>query len=151
MKELEKIFISYLKTKGLRCTPERKELLDGIFSIQSHFDADTLYDFLKQKKSSLSKATIYRSLPLFLRSGILKESPRLHGRSQYELIYGHEHHDHLICLSCSRIIEFKHDMIEELQNQVCKEYGFIPMDHNLSIRGYCRKCRKKQQDLPPDI
>jgi Fur family transcriptional regulator, ferric uptake regulator len=146
MEELEKIFISYLKAKGLRCTPERKEILNGIFSIKSHFDADTLYDFLKKQKSTLSKATIYRSLPLFLQSGILKESPRSQGRSQYELIYGHDHHDHLICLSCNRIIEFKHEGIEKLQKQVCRAYQFTPVDHNLSIRGYCNECVKKREE-----
>jgi Fur family ferric uptake transcriptional regulator len=146
MRDLENKFVSYLKVKGLRCTPERREILHGIFSIKSHFDADTLYDYLKKKKSSLSKATIYRSLPLFLQSGLLKESPRSRGRSQYELIYGHEHHDHLICLSCNRIIEFKHDGIEKLQNQVCRGYDFTPVDHNLSIRGYCRECVKKMDE-----
>ena len=144
MKELEKIFISYLKERGLRCTPERREILYGIFSIQRHFDADALYDYLKSQKSALSKATIYRSLPLFIKSGILKKSPPSQGRSQYELIYGLEHHDHLICISCNNIIEFKHDMIEKLQDQVCQEYGFRPVEHNLSIRGYCRECQKKQ-------
>jgi Fur family ferric uptake transcriptional regulator len=143
METLEKTFKNFIRDKGLRYTPERRVLLEGILSIGSHFDADTLYDFVKEKNRGLSKATIYRSIPLFIESGILKKSPRFHGREQYELIYGHEHHDHLICLSCGRIIEFKHEIIEELQNNVCNQYRFQPVDHSLSIRGYCRDCRKK--------
>ncbi|MBN2443514.1 MAG: transcriptional repressor [Spirochaetales bacterium] len=144
MKELEKIFINFLKKQGLRYTPERKEVLHGILQIHKHFDADDLYDFLKSHNGSLSRATIYRSLPLFLESNILRESPRSEGRTHYEITYGHEHHDHLICLSCGKIIEFKHDMIEQLQNKVCKEYDFIPLDHSLSIRGYCKECKNKK-------
>ncbi|MBN2534578.1 MAG: transcriptional repressor [Spirochaetales bacterium] len=146
METLEKIFIDFIKKKGLRYTPERKTVLEGILSIGSHFDADILYDFLKNKREDLSMATIYRSIPLFIESGILKKSPRSRGREQYELIYGHDHHDHLICLSCGKIIEFKHEIIEKLQNEVCIHYNFQLIDHSLSIRGYCRDCRTKKQE-----
>jgi Fur family ferric uptake transcriptional regulator len=145
MGKQETVFREYLRKNGLRYTPERKIVLKAILSIGGHFDVDALYDWLKQNDKTLSKATVYRTMPLFLEIGFVKESLRSQGRAQYELTFGHEHHDHLICLGCGKIIEFKDDRIEELQELVCKKYEFHTIDHRLAIRGYCKECRKTLQ------
>ena len=109
-----------------------------------HFDADELHDLLKSKGETLSAATIYRTLPLFVQSGIIKETLRARGRARYEHVWGHEHHDHLECVSCGRIIEFKDDELERLQDKVCRTHGFRAVEHRLGIRGYCAACRAKR-------
>jgi Fur family ferric uptake transcriptional regulator len=132
-------FRDYLRENGLALTAARRAVLEGIVACTGHFDADTLHSNLK--KRGVSAATIYRTLPLFVKSGIITETLREKGRTCYER--ASSHHDHLECLMCGRIIEFKDDGLEKLQEAVCRSRGFTPVDHHLGIRGYCAACRKK--------
>ena len=136
-------FRSYLKENGLTFTSARNAILAGIIAAKGHFDADELLDSLKRKGEKLSAATIYRTLPLFVKSGIIKETLRSRVRARYEHVWGHAHHDHLECMVCGSIIEFKDDELESLQNKVCRKHGFQPVEHRLWIRGICAACRKK--------
>ena len=136
-------FKGYLKEKRLKFTPGRKVILEGIFSFHRHFDVEELYEKLRKNGEKLSRATIYRAMPLFIESGFVKEILHCRGKASYEHIFGHKHHDHLLCVKCGRVIEFKEDKIEKLQNEVCKKYDFKPIEHRLGIRGYCRMCRAK--------
>lgn len=136
-------FRNFLKENGLTLTTARKAILMGIVEAEGHFDADDLHDSLKKKGTRLSAATIYRTLPLFVKSGIIRETLRSRGRARYEHMWGHEHHDHLECIVCGKIIEFKDDELETLQNKVCGKHGFQPIEHRLGIRGFCDSCRTK--------
>lgn len=136
----EEIFRAHLKKRGLKFTPERKMVLVGVFSLHKHFDVDQLYESLRNNGEYLSRATIYRTLPLLVESGLIKEAMRCQGRTTYEHVLGHNHHDHLVCISCGKIIEFEEEKIEKLQDAICKRYGFKPVEHRLGISGYCKKC-----------
>ena len=136
----EDIFRDYLKSKGLKFTPERKLILKEVFSFHKHFDVEELYYKLRKNNKNISRATIYRTLPLLVRSNLVKETMRYKNNANYEHIFGHDHHDHLLCIKCGKIVEFKEDKIEELQNLVCKKYDFKPVEHRLGIRGYCYEC-----------
>ncbi len=137
-------FSSFLKSKGLKFTPERRAILEGVFSFHKHFDVDQLYDKLQGQGEHISRASIYRTIPLLIKSGLIAESLRCQGRVSYERIFGHEHHDHMLCIKCGKVAEFRNEKIEELQREVCKEYGFMALEHRLGIRGYCKRCRKKK-------
>ncbi len=141
----EEKFCNFLKLKGLKFTPERKTILKEIFSFHSHFDVDKLYDKLREQKEHISRATIYRTLPLLVGSNLISEALRCEGKISYEHIYGHEHHDHMICIKCGKIIEFRNENIEKLQNEICKKYGFKAVEYRLGIRGYCNKCSKRSK------
>jgi Fur family ferric uptake transcriptional regulator len=136
-------FRSFLRENGLTLTSARSAIFQGITAFRGHFDADELLDALKRRGESLSAATVYRTLPLFVRSGIIRETLRLRGRSRYEHAWGKEHHDHLQCISCGAVIEFKDDALEKLQDRVCRRHGFRPVEHRLGIRGYCASCDKE--------
>ena len=138
-------FRSYLRENGLSLTSARRAILEGIVSSRGHFDADELHDALKRRGESLSAATIYRTLPLFVQSGIIRETLRARGRSRYEHAWGQAHHDHLECLSCGAVIEFKDDALERLQDRVCRSHGFRPVEHRLGIRGYCASCDRERK------
>ena len=71
---------------------------------------------------------------------------RCQGRSQYERTSGFPHHDHLVCIKCGKIFEFKDDGIERRQNRVCRRFGFKSTGHRLGVRGYCRSCQTKLKD-----
>jgi Fur family transcriptional regulator, ferric uptake regulator len=134
-------FRAFLKENGLTLTAARRAILEGIAAARGHFDADELHAALKGR--GVSAATIYRALPLFVEAGILRETLRARGRSRYEPAFGREHHDHLECLSCGAVIEFRDDALEALQDRVCRRHGFRPVEHRLGIRGYCRACARK--------
>ena len=139
----EKKFRESLREKGLKFTPERRTILEGVFSLHGHFDADQLYERLKKQNRRLSHASIYRTFPLLVKRNLISEALSCQGRASYEHILGHRHHDHMVCVECGRIIEFENGEIERLQNEACRKYGFVPVAHKLGIRGYCRKCLKK--------
>jgi Fur family ferric uptake transcriptional regulator len=66
-----------------------------------------------------------------------------HGSSLYESNFKREHHDHLICIQCGKIVEFMNDVIEKEQNAIVKKNGFQMISHKLEIRGICKDCQKK--------
>ncbi len=129
-------FRDYLSKRELKFTPERKMILKTILSLHTHFDVDELYQELTQEKADISRATIYRTLPLLLNSGIIKQTLLCQDKSKYEYVFGHRHHDHMLCITCGQVIEFRDEQIEKRQAEVCKKYGFQPVEHRLGIRGY---------------
>ena len=82
------IFREYLKANGLKFTPERRLILEGIFSFSGHFDVDKLYDKLHREAKGLSLATIYRTLPHLVSAGLIREVMRCQDRPQYEKSFG---------------------------------------------------------------
>ena len=136
-------FKNFLKKKQLKFTPERQAVLKGIFSLHRHFDVDDVYDKLRKNGENICRATIYRTLPLLVESAFITETFRCQGRGNYEHIFGHEHHDHMLCIKCGKVIEFRNEKIKKLQEGICKRYGFKPVEHRLGIKGYCKKCQAK--------
>ncbi len=135
-------FKSFLKQRGLKYPRKRKQILEEVSSLHRHFTADLLYDKLRQQKKNISRATVYRCLPLLVDSGILRETVSLEGKNNYELNQKNQHHDHLLCVACGRIIEFQEKRVERLKDYICRKNQFSPLEHKLEIKGYCRKCRK---------
>ena len=143
----EEKFNRYLKSKRLKFTPERKIILQEVFSFHKHFNADQLFEKLHQKNRQISRATVYRTLPLLVESGLIVETLRCQGKVSYEQIFKHKHHGHLVCIKCGRVIEFRQEEIEKLQNAVCEKYNFKAVEHKLGIRGYCRRCLSRYPAL----
>lgn len=131
----------YLRPKGLKFTPERQLILKEVFSTHRHFEVDDLFVRMRRRDKRISCSTIYRTLRLLVECGLLREVIFGERHSHYEHVLGHEHHDHLLCLGCKRVIEFRNSSIESLQERVCREHEFQPRGHRLQITGYCRKCR----------
>ena len=140
-------FSNFLKERGLKFTPERKIILEGVFSLHKHFDTEELYGKLRKQGKHLSRATIYRTLPLLVESDLIRETLRCQGRISYEHIFGHKHHDHMICIKCGRIVEFRSEGIEKFREAICKKYGFKAVEHRLGIKGYCKRCQSKIENV----
>ena len=140
MTEEENKFRDYLKNNGLKYTPERQIILNQVFSNHDHFEADDLLVAVRKQSKKVSKATIYRTLAHLVKSGLLREAIFGEKHAHYEHVYKHKHHEHLICLSCNKIIEFSNQRLEEIQNDVCVERKFKPESHRLQIFGYCTDC-----------
>ena len=136
-------FREYIKEKGLRNTPERETIIDEIFSIHDHFDVDELFLRLRNKKKRISKASVYRTIPLLIDSGLIKEVFFEDGHLHYEHIYGHTHHCHLRCVSCGKIIEFADDQIGTIQARIGEKYSFAITAHRFELQGFCPQCAQR--------
>ena len=137
------IFRKYLERRGLKLTAERQALFDELFARHEHFEADELLVRLRAKHKKISRATIYRTLDLLVDSGIVGRVRIGETGYRYERLRAGEHHDHLICNECGRVIEFFEPRIESLQDVVCERYGFLPLSHSHQMRGICRQCRPR--------
>lgn len=136
-------FEKFLRTKDLRLTSQRRDILDRAAAMGRHFTADELADAFRARRVRPSKATVYRTLSLLTESSILEEHEfKKRESSVYEFAWGREHHDHLICIACGKIEEFFSQAIEDLQDAVAKDHGFEPRFHSQKIYGECRACRK---------
>lgn len=142
MNDPEAKFAEYLRSKGLKFTPERREILREIFASHDHFDVETLFEILKKKGERISLATIYRLIPLLVESGMIRRATRLEGHVTYEHLFGHKPHHHLVCIRCGQIVEFRDEGIEDLLNQVCRKHGFSPIDQRMGVRGICAACQE---------
>lgn len=136
-------FEGFLRGRQLKLTGERRALLAAVLSWGSHFDADTLHLALKQRGEDVSRATVYRTLDLLVQCGLVRKDSLGHHQAQYEAVKAGEHHDHLICLNCSTVIEFYREDLEALQDAICAERKFKPLHHSLQIFGLCPACRGK--------
>lgn len=136
----EKKFKNYLQKRGLKFTPQRKTILREVFSTHKHFRADDIFLRVTQKRTCISRASVYRTIELLVKSGLLRQVISGEKHRHYEHTFGHDHHDHLFCLGCGKVIEFKRERIEKLQEEVCRQHGFKPLEHRLQILGYCNKC-----------
>lgn len=145
-------FSEYLKKKGLKTTSQRLLVAEKIFSIHNHFTAESLQEELKDRRDEISKATIYRILSIMVEAGLLKEHNFGKDYKYYEHIIGHEHHDHIICVECGRIVEFMDERIEELQKSAAKDNGFTITGHDLNIYGICsspKTCSYNRRNANP--
>lgn len=139
----EQKFEEFLKLKELKYTSERKFILKAIFSFNKHFDVEELFEKLREQGNHISRATIYRTIPLLLQNGLITEGLHCQGKTSYENIFNKKHHDHLICINCGKITEFYNEKIEKLQEEVCRQHNFVLIEHRLGIKGYCEDCYKK--------
>ncbi|MCL4536111.1 MAG: transcriptional repressor [Nitrospirae bacterium] len=133
-------FREFLTTKRLKLTKERNEILDEILDMKKHFDPEELFVRLKTKGSKVSRASVYRTIPLLIESGLLEEVERIDRHAHYERVSEDRHHDHMICIKCGKVIEFYSPTLEMLQDEICQKEKFKGIRHTLEILGYCEKC-----------
>jgi Fur family ferric uptake transcriptional regulator len=140
MENADKVFKRYLEKHGLRFTQERRLILEEISSISDHFEVEDLVRQFRSGGKKVSTASVYRTIPLLIDAGIIIKNPCDQMQARLEPVFGHEHHDHLVCIRCKKIVEFKDDEIEKLQEAVAKKNGFLMVGHRLVISGYCPDC-----------
>lgn len=142
MKSEQEAFQEFLERKGMRLTPERQAIMTEVFAEHEHFDVEGLIMRLRQKGSRTSRASVYRTLALLVESGLVQEVFFEEGHMHYEHIYGHDHHCHLRCLGCRKIIEFRHPVVEATEQEIGTAHGFTVTGHRLEIFGLCPECQQ---------
>ncbi len=138
----EKIFEDYLATRDLKHSEQRREILYIFLNIDKHLTANGLYRIAQKKYPTIGYATIYRTLKLLCGCGLCRELKLEDGTTRYEHLYGHRHHDHLICTKCGRFVEVVDVEIERLQEKLVKQHGFYPERHRMELYGVCKRCKR---------
>lgn len=136
-------FKRQLKEKGYKLTPQRRAVLDIIIENEGkHLSTEEIYDLVKKDCPEIGLATVYRTLQLLEEMNLIFKLNLNDGKNRYELSHAEEdhHHHHLICTKCGRIIEVEGDLLEILEKEVEKKYGFRITNHILKFFGYCNKC-----------
>lgn len=123
------VFKNFLITTGLKYTSQRKEIVDRIFDIHHHFEVEELISVLRNSNVKVARATVYSTIKLLLEVGLVKKIRLSNNEVVYEHVFGHEHHDHLVCLDCNHVVETHSSEIEALQEELCKKNGFKLSSH----------------------
>lgn len=133
-------FETFLRERKLKLTGERMAVLAAAYREASHFDAETLHAELKEAGSRISRATVYRTLDLLVQCGLVRKQSLGATHASYEAAQD-EHHDHLVCIQCGKVLEFFRPDLEQLQESICSERDFTPFHHSLQIFGLCAHCK----------
>ncbi|NPA27540.1 MAG: transcriptional repressor [Epsilonproteobacteria bacterium] len=151
MKRIDQEFIDLLeelkdviRKKGLKYTKQREIILQTLYQHSGHHSPEEILMLIKKSfpKENIGIATIYRTLALFEEEGLVDSISFGKDGKKYEI--GHkEHHDHLVCLECGKIIEFVDEIIESRQIEVSKKYNFKMIGHTMKIVGICNECQNK--------
>ncbi len=133
-----------LNEKGWRLTPQRETILQVFQNLSkgNHLSAEDLYNLLKTDGEAISLSTIYRTLKLMARMGILRELELAEGHKHYELNQPSYHHHHLICVRCNKTIEFKSDSILKVGVKTAQKEGYHLLDCQLTIHAVCPVCQR---------
>jgi Fur family ferric uptake transcriptional regulator len=141
IEDVKKEFISAIKNSKLKNTKQRMQILETLFENEGHTNVDDIYQLVKKKNPKIGYATVHRTLSLLNKLGIIEATKIGNQKILYEHKYAHNHHDHIICTKCGKIIEVASEELEKLQNQIAKKNKFKILDHKLIIYGLCEKCK----------
>ncbi len=129
----------YLEEHSLKHTKQRDAILGVFLQATGHITSEEIYQRVQNEHPSIGYTTVYRTMKLLCDAGLASERHFDDGPTRYEI--AHEHHDHLVCIRCGKIIEFECQMIESTQDEIAARYGFRVLRHRHELYGHCETCR----------
>jgi Fur family ferric uptake transcriptional regulator len=130
---------SRLSQKGYRMTPQRIMILEAIEGASGHISAEEIYRDIRRRYPGLNISTVYRTLELLKDMGLVTETDMGDGRVRFHSI-GHEHHHHLVCSKCGKVIDLDESMLAPLTDMLAVKYAFRADLKHLAIFGHCKAC-----------
>jgi Fur family ferric uptake transcriptional regulator len=134
-------FTEFLKNRGDRITQARRIVFNRVFERHDHFCADDLAADLVSGPNHVSRGTVYRTLELMVKAGLVRKLRDSDVHAHYEHTFGHPEHEHMICDRCGTFIEFRSRAIPQEIHKICRTHGFEMLRHRTVIFGICAECR----------
>ncbi len=126
-----------LREGGHRWTQQRRRIAEVVFATHEHFNAEELLAMCRKVDSRVSRATVYRMIAAMEAVGVVESLDAGDGGRRFEHVLGHEHHDHMICRSCGRIVEFTDAKLERQKAEIAHRMGFTMLSHELKLVVEC--------------
>jgi Fur family ferric uptake transcriptional regulator len=148
------ILKAYIEEHGLKSSRQRELIAGVFFDSGGHLKVEELLERVREIDPRVGQATVYRTMKLLTQCGLAQPLQFGDGHTRYEpkAPDEDEHHDHLICTACGKIVEFVDPRIEQLQDQVAAEHGFDVTHHKMELYGVCQDCQAKgrrARERPP--
>ena len=140
-----------LKETGFKITPQRRAIVEILLKqSDKHLSSEEIYDLVRVDCPEIGLATVYRTMQLLDEVGAISKLNLDDGCIRYEISLNkdecHNHH-HLICKSCSKIVEDQEDLLESIEKKIQELYKFEILDHDVKFYGICENCKKRQEAL----
>jgi Fe2+ or Zn2+ uptake regulation protein len=133
-----------LEDRGIRLTRQRRAILQVMETTRRHLDADEILDRAQKVDSRVTRVTVYRTLDMLKRQGLIDELDLLHlrGDRHFYESHGPRDHIHVACLRCGKVREFESELYEELKSQIARDSGIEISVMRTEVGGLCADCRK---------
>jgi len=142
------LFRRYLRDQGLPITQQREVIAELVFSSSEHLSVEDIESRLRARGEKIGKATIYRTLEMLVRSGLVEEYDFGEGFKRYKHLFGQTLvREHLICTECGRVQEIESQALERLQEEIARENGFQAVRHRVEMYGLCAECQAAGRTL----
>lgn len=135
--------------RGLRMTRQRRVILQVMDDAEQHLDVDQILDRARKIDSDVHLVTVYRTIDLLKKQGLIDELDLLHlrGDRHYYESHGPRDHIHVACLRCGKVREFESRLYEQLKEQIARDFGMKVTISRTEVGGYCAECLKAE-NLP---
>jgi Fur family ferric uptake transcriptional regulator len=136
------LFRRYLRDNGLPVTQQRESIAEVVFEATKQLSVEEIEGVLRERGERIGKATIYRTLEMLVKSGLVEEHDFGEGFKRYEHMFGQKPvREHLVCTECGKVDEIHSTELVRVQEEEAKRYGFQPARYRLQIYGLCAACQ----------